>query len=144
MAKASSINAARGTALLMMPSDAASGALPGTLQLTANPAGLPDGQNQATVTLNALDGSSQIVQTVTVHVANRHSLGVIRAVAAVDNDLPGLNHRQYAGRIAGRVATDEQHIRHHLPAFAVICLAAEYQPALVANGKFRIGSALQE
>ena len=48
--------------------DAASGALPGTLQLTANPAGLPDGQNQATVTLNALDGSSQIVQTVTVPV----------------------------------------------------------------------------
>ena len=48
--------------------DAASGTLPAALQLTANPAGLPDGQNQATVTLNALDGASRIVQTVTVPV----------------------------------------------------------------------------
>jgi hypothetical protein len=48
--------------------NAASGTLPGALQFTANPTGLPDGQNQATVTLNALDGASQVVQTVTVPV----------------------------------------------------------------------------
>ena len=47
---------------------AAEGTLPSALQVTANPAGLPDGQNQATVTLNAIDGGRRPFQTVTVPV----------------------------------------------------------------------------